>query len=135
MNRINPLHIALLMVALFGFVIYQHLLLQKKITQKEQRVLQLQEIGKEIATLKNYWGDKRLQKRRIEEIINTPFIKKFVANTKQNRDRYKVWLKNIDAKNADRIADKIFNSFVKIGSFSIQREGKDKISMEVEFRL
>jgi len=135
MNRINPLHIALLMVALFGFVIYQHLLLQKKITQKEQRVLQLQEIGKEIATLKNYWGDKRLQKRRIEEIINTPFIKKFVTNTKQNRDRYKVWLKNIDAKNADRIADKIFNSFVKIGSFSIQREGKDKISMEVEFRL
>ncbi len=135
MNRINPLHIALLMAVLFGFVLYQHITLQKKIAQKEQRVLQLQEIAKEISTLKTYWGDKKLQKRRIEEIINTPFVKKFVADAKQNRDRYKVRLKNIDAQSADRIADKIFNSFVKIGSFSIQRQEKDKISMEVEFRL
>ena len=135
MSRINPLHIAFLLLLLFGFVLYQHFAVQKKIAHKEQRLKELQNVAKEIATLKNYWGDKKLQKRRIEEILGTPFIKKFLKDTKRKRDRYTILLDDVGAKEADRIADKIFNSFVKIGSFTIKKKDKTKISMKVEFRL
>jgi len=135
MNRINPSYIVLLLAIVLGVVLYQNHKIQSLIAQKEKRVAYLEDVAKEIATLRNYWGDKKLQKRRVLEIVNTSFVKRFLKDQQKSADRYKIRLEDIDAPNADRIADKIFNSFVKIGSFSMKKKEKTKLSMEVEFRF
>ena len=134
MNRINPLYIALFLLFILALVIYQDHKIAKMVDQEQQRLHQIQDVAKKITTLKNYWGDKKIQRQRVLSLVNSPIIKPFIKTSQQNRDRYKLFLHNIDAKNADRIADKIFNSFVRIGSFKIDRQNRGKISMEVEFR-
>lgn len=135
MNRINPIYITLLLGIILVVVIYQNHTIQQTITQKELSLHSLEQKAKEIATLKKYWGDKKIQRARVLQLLNTPFIKRFIKNQQKSGDRYRVLLHKIDALNADRIADKILNSFVKVGSFSIQKTSKTEISMEVEFRF
>jgi hypothetical protein len=135
MNRVNPLYIFLLLLVLLIVLVYQHLSLQHKITQTEQEIYFLQNVAKQITTLKNYWGDKKIQRRRVFEIARTPFIRKFLQKEQNSREKYKIYLVGIDAINADRIADKIFNSFVKVNSFQIVKQTDNKVEMEVEFRF
>ena len=134
MNRVNPLYILLILVALLGLLLYQSTKLDSTIAMQEKRLTQLKNRAKEIATLKNYWGDKRVQKRRVQALINSPIIKKFIKNSTNKKDGMKLTLTNIDGANADRIINKIGNSFVKIGSLAIKKESKTKISMEVELK-
>jgi len=134
MNRVNPLYILLILVALLGLLLYQSTKLDSTITMQEKRLTQLKNRAKEIATLKNYWGDKRVQKRRVQALINSPIIKRFIKKSINKKDGIKLSLANIDGVNANHIIDKIGNSFVKIGSLTIKKESKTKISMEVELK-
>ena len=128
------MYILLILVALLGLLLYQSIKLDSTIAMQEKRLAQLKNSAKEIATLKNYWGDKRVQKQRVQALINSPIIKKFIKNSTNKKDGMKLTLTNIDGANADRIIDKIGNSFVKIGSLTIKKESKTKISMEVELK-
>ncbi len=134
MNRINPLYIALFLVFILVITIYQKHKIEEMLSQEEQRLHQIQDVAKKISTLKHYWGDQKIQRQRVLNLVNSPIIRPFIKTSQQNRDRYKLFLHHIDAKNADRVADKIFNSFVRIGSLTIDRKNKENISMEVEFR-
>ena len=135
MNRINPSYIALLLLGILFIILYQNHSIQQSIAQQQERLYKLRDVAKEIGTLKNYWGDAKTQKKRIARLLETPFIKKFVTKKEKRGDRYRITLDNIDAASADRIADKIFNSFVKIGTLKIVKKDKTKLSMEVEFRF
>ncbi len=134
MNRINPLYICTFLVVILVIVFYQDHKIQRLVEDRSQHIHQLEKVAKKVAALRNYWGDSKLQKRRVLQLISSPLIKRFVKKSQKGRDRYKILLDGVDAANADRIADKIFNSFVKVGAFSITRKDKTKISMEVEFR-
>ena len=50
------------------------------------------------------------------------------------REGIKIILTNVDGVNANRILNKIGNSFIKIYSLNIKKESKTAISMEVELR-
>lgn len=132
MNRVNPLHILLVLIALLLLLMYQSVKLDNTITIQEKRVAELKDIAKEINTLKNYWGNKKIQKRRVLALINSPLIKKFLKSSANKKDGIKINLHHIDGANADRILNKIGNSFVKIDNLSIKKESKTAISMEVE---
>jgi len=134
MNRINPLYITAFLALLLLIVIYQHTKIEKAVSQQEHYLQTITNKAKEIATLRRYWGDKRVQKRRVATIINSPFFKRFIKNIEKSSNRVKIYLQNIDAASADSIMDKIFNSFVKVSSLKITKTDKTKISMEVEFR-
>lgn len=134
MNRVNPLHILLVLIALLLLLMYQSVKLDNTITIQEKRVAELKDIAKEINTLKNYWGNKKIQKRRVLALINSPLIKKFLKNSVNKKDGIKINLHHIDGANTDRILNKIGNSFVKIDNLSIKKESKTAISMEVELR-
>jgi len=128
------LYIALFLVLVLLLVIYQNRKIEHLVDQEQLHLQQMQDVAKKISTLKNYWGDKKIQRQRVLAIVNSPIVKPFVKTSQQSRDRYKLFLHNIDARSADRVADKIFNSFVRIGSLKIDRQNREKISMEVEFR-
>ncbi|BCD63166.1 hypothetical protein NitYY0826_P07 (plasmid) [Nitratiruptor sp. YY08-26] len=134
MNRINPLYISAFLVVILLVIWYQDHKIQRLVGEKSKHLYQLEKVGKKVAVLRNYWGDSKLQQQRVLQLVNSPLIKPFVKKSRKGRERYKIVIEGIDASNADRIADKIFNSFVKVGAFSITRKDKTKISMEVEFR-
>lgn len=135
MNRFNPAYVALFLLVVFFVVLYQNHKLEAAVEQSVQRLHMLEEKAKEISTLKSYWGDRKLLKKRVQEIVRTPFVSKFIKHKEEQRDRFKLFLEKVDASSADRIGDKIFNSFVKIGGFKIVRKDKNHIDMEVEFRF
>jgi len=134
MNRINPLYVVALLALLLLVVIYQHQKLERTITQKEHQLLLLQNKAKEIATLRRYWGDSKIQKRRVASLLNSPLLKRFIKNVERGNSRLKLFLHNVDAKSADQIMDKLLNSFVKVHLLKITKQDKTKIAMEVELQ-
>ena len=134
MSRINPLYVVALLALLLLIVIYQHQKLERTITQKEHQLLLLQNKAKEIATLRRYWGDSKLQKRRIASLLGSPLLKRFIKNVERGSSRLKLFLHNVDAKSADQIMNKLLNSFVKVHLVKITKQDKTKIAMEVELQ-
>jgi hypothetical protein len=135
MNRVNPIYIAAFLFSILLFIIYQNHKIEEQISKKQQKIATLEQKAKEMATLKGYWGDRKVLKKRVEAILKTPFIAKFIKKRDNQREKIRVYLEKIDSLNADRIADKILNSFVKIGAVNIKKRDKNHIDMEVEFRF
>jgi len=134
MSRINPLYVVALLALLLLIVIYQHQKLERTITQKEHQLLLLQNKAKEIETLRRYWGDSKLQKRRVASLLSSPLLKRFIKNVERGSSRLKLFLHNVDAKSADQIMNKLLNSFVKVHLVKITKQDKTKIAMEVELQ-
>jgi len=129
MNRLNPAYIALFLAVILIVVIWQDRKFQKAIEVQQERLYQLEQVGQKVAALKNYW-DKKNQKKRVEDFIR--FAKKFIKKKDQRGNRVHLYLDGMDAKNADRIADKLLNSFIKVKSIKVDRKNKEQISMEME---
>ena len=129
MNRLNPAYIALFLAVILIVVIWQDRKFQKVIEVQQERLYQLEQVGQKVAALKNYW-DKKNQKKRVEDFIR--FAKKFIKKQDQRGNRVHLYLDGMDAKNADRVADKLLNSFIKVKSIKIDRKNKEQISMEME---
>jgi len=133
MNRINPFLILLLLLALLAVVIWQDRRLQGEIVAAQERLVQLERLGKRLASLKNYWGDRKLQERRINQF--TTFAARFVKKKERHGRKVKLYLAGIGPKDADRIVSKLLNSFLKVGTLKIETAGKGEFSMEVELLL
>ena len=135
MNRINPLYIVLLLTVLFIVVVIKEHTLQKDLFKEQRHLFQVKNIAKEIATLRKYWYDKKLQKKRINALLHSPLITRYIKSKEKKADRYIIELAHIDARSADTIMKLFFNTFIKIKSFSITKEDKNKISMKMEIQL
>ena len=133
MNRINPLYIAVALFVLFVAVVYQTISLKKSFALEQQRIQSIEQLGVKIHQLRLYWKDKKAQRQRIESIVR--MFSKFVREKKRKKNRYIVTFDNVDRGSADRIVQKIFNSFVKVHSFSIEKKSDKAISIKVEFLL
>jgi len=133
MNRINPIYLIIILILLLTIVIYKCNSLDKYIYNKEKYVFHLEESAKELSTLRKYWGDKELQKKRINSLIQSTFIKKFIKTIEKNRDGVKIYFENINGKEGDFLLNKILNSFVKIDKLKILKSDK-KASVEIGFR-
>ena len=135
MNRINPLYIVILLAVVLIIVVVKKHTLQKELLQEQHHLFQVKNIAKEIATLRKYWYDKKLQKKRLNALLHSPLIARYVKSKEKKGDRYIIELAHIDARSADTIAKLLFNAFIKIKSFSITKEDKNKIAMRMEIQL
>ena len=135
MNRINPLYIAVFLALILGIIVYQNRLFKEQISQKEQEILILEQKAKKIATLKRYWKDKNILKRRLEALLRSSFIAKYIKKRENKSNKITVYLENIDPFNANRITDKILNSFVRVSSISFKRKDNNHLNIKVEFTI
>ncbi len=135
MNRINPLYIVLLLTVLFIVVVIKKHTLQKELIQEQHHLLQVRNITKEIATLRKYWYDKKLQKKRINALLHSPLIARYIKSKEKKGNRYIIELAHIEARSADTITKLLLNAFIKIKSFTITKENKNTIAMKMEIQL
>jgi len=130
MSRVNPLYVLLLLVVLLTVLIWQDRKIEERVVQEERRLVELERLGKRVVAMKNYWGDRKLQERRINQFVN--FVSRFIKKREKRGGRLKLSLAGIGAHDADRIVSKLLNSFLKVGNLTIERSDREKISMEVE---
>jgi hypothetical protein len=135
MNRVNPSYVLLFLLIAFGIVLMQNHKLQKELSMQNQRVEEMKKVAKKMGALKNYWGDKKEQKKRVLAFVKEPFVAKFLKNSQKSADRYKIFLENVDAKSADLIFNKILNEFVKVNSVQIRRRNEKSIDIQMEFKF
>jgi len=135
MNRVNPSYVLLFLLIVFGIVLMQNHKLQKELSMQNQRLEEMKKVAKKMGALKNYWGDKKEQKKRVLAFVKEPFVAKFLKNSQKSTDRYKIFLKNVDAKSADLIFNKILNEFVKVNSVQIRRRDEKSVDIQMEFKF
>jgi hypothetical protein len=129
MRHLNPTLVVILLGVLLVAVIWQKYEVEKRIEAKQKALFTLEEKGRKLTALKSYWGAEK-QKVRVREFIR--FAEKFITKQEPRGTRIRIKLENLDGKNADRVVNRLLNSFIIVKSLTIKRTSKEKISMETE---
>lgn len=135
MKKINPLYVlALLLLTLF-FVISSVLKIEKRISEASIQNIEIEKTGRQLKQLKQNWDDKAAAKAKIETLVSSKEFFGKVLDKAQNGDIYKISFANLADKEADALADKLFNSFFKIKTLSFEANGDQNISAVLELGL
>lgn len=135
MKNINPLYILALLTITFLFALKSNFNLEEKINQARVANLEFEKEGKQLKQLKQNWGDKKGDISKIEAILNQKQLSQKISDKSQKGDIYKVSFASLSDKEADMLADKIFNSFLRIENFSFSSNDDQSISVVLEFGL
>lgn len=135
MKNINPLYILALLAITFLFALKSNFNLEEKINQARVANLEFEKEGKQLKQLKQNWGDKKGDISKIEAILNQKQLSQKISDKSQKGDIYKVSFASLSDKEADMLADKIFNSFLRIENFSFSSNDDQNISVVLEFGL
>jgi len=134
-KNINPLYILALLAITFLFALKSNFNLEEKINQARVANLEFEKEGKQLKQLKQNWGDKKGDISKIEAILNQKQLSQKISDKSQKGDIYKVSFASLSDKEADMLADKIFNSFLRIENFSFSSNDDQNISVVLEFGL
>lgn len=135
MKNINPLYILALLLITFLFALKSNFNLEEKINQARIANLEFEKEGKQLKQLKQNWGDKKGDILKIEAVLNQKQLSQKISDKNQKGDIYKVSFTSLNDKEVDMLADKIFNSFLRIENFSFSSSGDQNISVVLEFGL
>jgi len=130
MNKINPLYIVALLLFLLIIVVYKNSSMQEKMQYQQTMNKQTLQEAKELASLKKAFKSEGRNRAMFESILNHPHLKKFNVEKDVAKGRYEIKYENLNKQAFDALSSKLFNSTLKIDSFTFNRLNDNNISVK-----
>ena len=130
MNRINPLYIILFLLLLLFLLVYKNASIKSKIQNQQKLNSKILSQAKEIDSLKRAFKNRKRDKTTFKSILSHPHIKRFVTQQSITDKKLSAKLDNLNKRAFDALSSKLFNSTLKIDSFSFKRLNEHNISVE-----
>ena len=135
MNKINPLYLLGIFIAVALLMMYESWAMEKKISRKAQENAQTEMLGKKVASLKTRWKDPKKARSRIDAVLNMrPFASK-AGERRYKSGVYKVTVKELSAQELDRLSAKLLNETVPFKRLEMLRNGDRNVTVTMEFAL
>ena len=128
MQKINPLYLTLLLIVLSIFIVIKKSEFKNALHQESIAKAKLEKELKEIDTIKKRWKN---SKRKLDDILKNGNYKDIKFDTVENGDKFILKAKDVTPKELRAFMNKLLNSYIKIGSLSINKKGK-KVDIRVE---
>jgi len=134
MNRINPLHIGILLIVILAFFIFQlgeakKELHETNILYKETLTLSTQLVG-----LREVYGDKNAIKKSINRILNQSSLKSANIVKKVTSTGLKISSESMDRGALNSLMGKMLNGSYNIASLKIKRLSDKTASLKMEIK-
>jgi len=132
MNQINPLHIGLLLVSIFVFILFNLNGVKSELKETKEAFAKSEKMALELGALKSIYADKQKLKKGIKRILSQGSLRAAKLKTKYNKSGVIITAKSIDTRALNSLMGKILNGAYNIAKLKIKRLSPAKASLEME---
>jgi len=134
LNRINPLHLIILLLVSILFLFFQLTKIQSDLHEEEEAYKHSEQIAKELVAYKKFYGDKQRIKKSLKMILAQGSLKKAKIQTKESSRGITIMSKSIDLYALNSLMSKLFNGAYPIKNLQIKRIDNKNASLRLEIQ-
>ncbi len=134
MNRINPLHIGILLIVilLFSFVSLGNSKAQLKEAENEYKLTE--QIATKVTGLKAVYGDKKGIKKSLKRVLNLSSLRASKIEQKMKKSGVTLSSQSMDKKALNSLMGKLLNGSYNITMLKIKKLSPEKVSFDMEIK-
>ncbi len=134
MNRINPLHLGLLLIVILIFVIFKLNNAKVELLEAKESYKETLIVATELKDLKKVYADKKKLKKSLQRILQLSSLRS-AKIVKTSKKTYMILSsKSIDKKALNTLMAKILNANFNLNSLKIKRLSEKKASLYMEIK-
>ena len=134
MNRVNPLHIALLGVVVLVFVMFKLHSAKAELLEVKNAYNETQKVSDELSSLKKVYADDSKAKKSLLKILNMPLLRSLEIDKELKKSGAKISIKSIDVKGLNLFMGKILNDSFNVKALKIKKLSEKKVSLDMEIK-
>lgn len=135
MRQINPLYLALLLVAALLLVIFKLDAAQEGQLQAKEELRKTTAMAEEIVALKRSWGDTNKMKSSLDRLLRASQLRSAKIKRTKKQGLITLESKAIKANAANYLLNKLLNGAYTIKTMKIKRLDRETASLYVEISL
>jgi len=134
MNRINPLHIGILLIVilLFSFVSLGNSKAQLKEAENEYKLTE--QIATKVTGLKAVYGNKKEIKKSLKRVLNLSSLRASKIEQKMKKSGVTLSSQSMDKKALNSLMGKLLNGSYNITMLKIKKLSPEKVSFDMEIK-
>jgi len=134
MNRINPLHLGLLLIVILIFVIFKLNNAKVELLEAKESYKETLIVATELKDLKKVYADKKKLKKSLQRILQLSSLRS-AKIVKTSKKTYMILSsKSIDKKALNTLMAKILNANFNLNSLKIKQLSEQKASLYMEIK-
>ena len=134
MNRINPIHIAILLIVVLGFFIMKLSSAQDELLDTKELYQETLQLSTQLKGLSKTYSDKRGATKLLEKTLRHPSLKSSEIKQKVTKSSMVISSESIRKKELNLLMSKLLNGSYNIYSFKIKRLSDNKASFRMEIK-
>jgi len=134
MNRINPIHIAILLIAVLGFFMLKLNGANDELTKTKRLYQETQQLSIQLKGLSNTYSDKNRVKKSLAKILKHNSLRSYDIKKKITNSTLLISAESINKTALNLLMGKLLNGSYNINSFKIKRLSDDKASFKMEIK-
>ena len=134
MNRINPIHIAILLIAVLGFFMMKLSAANDELTNTKRLYQETQQLSIQLKGLSKAYSDKNRVKKSLAKILKHNSLRSYDIKKKTTNSSLLISAESINKTGLNLLMGKLLNGSYNINSFKIKRLSDDKASFKMEIK-
>ena len=134
MNRINPIHIAILLIAVLGFFIMKLSGANDELSKTKALYQETQQLSTQLKGLREAYSDKNRVKKSLVKIFKHKSLSSYDIKKKTTNSSLLISAESINKTALNLLMGKLLNGSYNIDSFKIKRLSDDKASFRMEIK-
>ncbi len=134
MNRINPIHIVVLLTIILIIALYSLASSKRELTENKETFKSTQEVAQRLIALKDVYANKVRIKQSLQRILNDAMIKSSTIATDFKKNSVSIHAENIDLKTLNLLVGKLLNAAYIIESMDIKNTSDSLAELKMEIK-
>jgi len=134
MNRVNPLHIAALLIVILLFLSWKLTGVKSEIQAANKEFISSEALAVDLNALKSVYANPKRTKRALNKILSQRSLKSANLDIKRDKKSIKISSKSIDAAALNALMGKVLNGSYNITQLRIKQLSKEKAALQMEIK-
>ncbi len=134
MNRINPIHIAILLIVVLGFFVMKLGSAKEELSQTKALYQETLQLSTQLKGLREVYSDKNGVKKSLAKILRHKSLSSYSIKKKTTNSGILISSDSINKIGLNLLVGKLLNGSYHIYSFKIKRLSDDKASFKMEIK-
>lgn len=134
MNRINPIHIGILLIVILLFVAVKLSSAKSELQDVKDEYKTTLLVASKVSGLKAVYADKKKIQIGIKRVLDISSLKSANIEQKIKKDTYILSSESMDKNSLNILMGKLLNASYNISSFKIKKLSSEKVSFDMEIK-
>lgn len=132
MNRINPIHIAILLVVILLFLVMSLGSAKSELSEAKSEYKQTEEIASKLLGLKGAYGDKKELKKSLKKLLTFSQLRSAKIEQRIKKSSIVLSSNSMDKNALNTLMGKLLNKAYNITAFKVKKQSENSVSFEME---